>query len=123
MERRQRGASFWQLLVVVLVGGFFVLVALKIVPLYLNELKVATAVKEVAQEATQEASLTTIRNALGRHWDIDDIDQIQPKDILLVRDGDRGAALSWDYDAQVHLFSNIYVVINFTGSHPLGGRD
>lgn len=120
--RRQRGASFWQFLIVACVGGFFVLVGLRVAPLYFNELKVATAVKDVARRSDPSTSLADIRTALNRHWDIDDIEQIEPKDIRLSRGTGQGAVLSWDYDAQARLFSNVYIVINFTGSRALGER-
>lgn len=118
----ERGATFWQLLVIAVVVGFFVLVGLKVVPLYLNELKVATAVKQVAQEPglSASASLPAIRRALSRHWDIDDIDHVTPNDIVVARDGTGGTTLSWNYDARAHLFYNVFVVINFTGLRVMG---
>lgn len=114
----QRGASLWQLIVVIAVAGFFVLVALKVIPLYLNELKVATAVREVAQTAglNADASVHAIRRSLGRHWEIDNIEDIRPDDIDIIRNDDGGTTLAWDYEARVRLFYNVSVVIHFKGS-------
>ncbi|HEU0196804.1 MAG TPA: DUF4845 domain-containing protein [Nevskiaceae bacterium] len=116
-----RGMALWQIVIVVLIAGFFGLVTMKLVPVYLNEMKVSTAVREVAQEPELGASadVHAIRSALSRHWDIDDIEYLDWRDVGISRD-DSGTTLSWDYDARVHLFYNIDVVVHFAGSKPMG---
>lgn len=120
----QQGIALWQFIVVVLVAGFFALVTIKTVPLYLNELKVNTAVTEVAQKSglSAQSDASAIRHSLQRHWDIDDIHDITPRDIGIQRSHGEGTQLSWDYDAKVHLFYNISIVIHFAGSRPMSAR-
>jgi len=119
-RRCQRGAGLWGTLFVLAVIAFVAVVGLKVVPIYLNQMKVAAAVKEVAADPRFNANTdpSTLRSALQRHWDIESIDTIQPKDIAVTRD-DRGVSLSYDYEARTHLFYNIYVVIHFEGERPL----
>lgn len=119
---RQRGAGLWEMLFLFGVIAFFALVTVKVLPLYLNEMKVSAAVKEVSQNPQFSANTdpATLRSSLQRHWDIEDIDTIQPRDIAVTRD-DSGVSLSYDYEARTHLFYNIYVVIHFQGERRLRG--
>lgn len=122
--RLQRGVALWQFVVIVFVAGFFALIVIKTVPLYLNELKVNTAVTEVAQKSglNGQADASAIRHSLSRHWEIDNIHDIKPRDIGIHRNGKVGTHLSWDYKARVHLFYNISIVIHFTGSKLMMAR-
>lgn len=118
---RQRGASLWSTLFVIAVIAFVALVTVKVVPIYLNQMKVATAVREVAQDPhiSPSADPQVIYDSLQRHWDIDDIEDIKPKDIAITRDDNGQQTLSYDYEARRHLFYNIYIVVHFEGERAL----
>lgn len=121
LRSRQRGISLWSALFVIAVIAFVAVVTVKVVPIYLNQMKVAAAVKEVAQDPdiSPNADPHIIYDSLQRHWDIDDIENIQPKDIAIIR-GDNGQqTLSYDYEARRHLFYNIYIVVHFEGENTL----
>ena len=121
-SHHQRGAGLWGTLFIFAVIAFVVLVCIKVVPIYLNQMKIAAAVKEVSQDPRipGDADPHTIRSALQRHWDIEDIGNIQPQDIAITR-SDSGEVLSYDYEARTHLFYNIYVVVHFDGEKTLHG--
>ncbi len=119
---RQYGAGLWGTLFILAVIAFVALLMVKVVPIYLNQMKVAAAVKEVAQDPNigSHASPHVIYDILQRHWDIDDIEDIQPKDIAITR-SNVGETLSYDYEARRHLFYNIYIVVDFEGQQTLRG--
>lgn len=119
---RQSGVSMWGLLFIFAVIAFFSLVAIKVVPIYLNQMKVASVMREVSHDPKlpPKASPASIRRILGRHWDIDDIYDLQPQDIV-IRQGDNAETLSYDYEARTHLFYNVFVVIHFRGHATLHG--
>ncbi len=119
---RQRGAGLWGMLFVFAVIAFAALVTIKIVPVYLNQMKVAAAVKEVAEDPNigRNASPHAIYDSLQRHWDIESIEDIQPKEIAITRE-DNGQTLSYDYEARRHLFYNIYIVVHFEGERTMRG--
>ena len=114
-RQAQRGMSFWSLLVVLAVIAFFAIVGVKVIPLYLNQLKVTKAVHGVADELTVDPANIdpyTLQNALQRRWDIEDVQDLSPKEVKLVRT-ENGPKLAYDYEARVRLFYNIYVVVDF----------
>lgn len=112
--------SMWQLIVVIAIAAFFVTTGMKTLPLYLNQMKVTKAVKSVAGDSSMaKASPVEIRKALQRHWDIDDITRVQPKDVKIVRTK-AGKVLRYEYEARERLFYNISVLIEFSGEEHMG---
>jgi hypothetical protein len=117
----QRGAGLWGTLFLFAVIGFVALLAIKCVPIYLNQLKITKAVHQVAEQnrsAGGEVDVYGIRSSLQKRWDIDDMDYVQPKDIQVLR-SERGLSLSYDYEAKTLLFYNIFLVIHFAEDVPL----
>lgn len=112
-RQSQRGMGLFKL---IFVFGSIALVAtigMKCFPLYSNQFKLAKAVKNVAQEGGEPA---TMKSSLQKRWDIEDINFLQPKDIEFQR-GDNGAiTLKYNYEARAHLFYNVDLVLTFSGS-------
>jgi hypothetical protein len=119
MPHRQRGLGWFGLLFVFGTLAFVAICVIKIGPLYLNQFTVAAAVKGVADDPElANAEPAVIRDRLRARWDVDYIDQLDYKDIKLKRT-DRGRVLSYDYEARVNLFYNIYVAIQFKEELPM----
>ncbi|MGH8457034.1 MAG: DUF4845 domain-containing protein [Stenotrophobium sp.] len=119
-RRKQRGLGWFGLLIMFCVLGFMVLVFMTCIPLYLNQMKITNAAHAVAQEQGTSGSLTDMRKGLQRYWDINSIDTLQPKDVIIKRT-DKGRFLSYSYEARGHLFYNVFVVIDFAEDIPITG--
>ena len=117
-RHRQRGLGWFGLLFVFAGLGFVMLIAFKCIPIYLNQMKISRAVSAVAMDAP--ASVTEIRSSLQRYWDIEDIDDLTPRDVKVVRAAD-GRRLSYDYEARRHLFANVSLVLEFGADVPISG--
>ncbi len=113
LPKHQRGLGWFGLLLVLGIIGITAIVVVKCLPLYLNQMKLAKAVHQIADDPDlANSDPAALRNRMQRHWDIDDIILIEPKDIKVKRT-DQGRFLSYDYEARTNLFYNIYVVIHF----------
>lgn len=116
---KQRGLGWFGMMFVFGAIAFVAIVAIKVGPLYLNQMTVERIVKRVAEDPDMaNAEPQAIRDALQRGWDVDYVDQLDPKDIKIKRT-ERGRTLSYDYEARVNLFYNIFVVVQFEGSEPM----
>lgn len=112
---RQKGIGWFGLLFVLATLGIFTVVGVKLLPLYLNQMKIASSINKVAADpAYATAEVGQLRSALQRYWDIESIDTLTPRDIKVKRT-DKGRFLSYDYEAREHLFYNIEVLIHFQG--------
>jgi hypothetical protein len=116
MIRRQRGVTFigWLfLLIPVAILGY---VGIRLVPIYLNYMRVAQSVTQTASEMkTDEAAALTpvlIRAALAKHFDIDSITFPDVRDVTITRDG-TGWTIEAKFEDTAPLFGNISLVIDF----------
>ncbi len=120
--KRQRGLGLFGLVFVFGVIGFTALVVMRCWPIYLNQMKIAKAVRSVAADsdlaAAQDGSVLELK--LARYWNIDNIDTLEPKKVKLVRT-DRGRVITYKYEARTPLFYNISLVIDFEDTVPVKG--
>jgi hypothetical protein len=114
MHTKQRGVT--------LIGWLFLLLPIAIVgyagirlaPLYLNYMKVAHSMDQIASElhAEDTPNVATIRTALGKHLDIQSVTYPDLKDFEVRRDGSVWIIQS-TYDETAPLFSDIALVVSF----------
>lgn len=109
----QRGIGLFGFIGLMGLIGFIALVTMKVVPLYLNEMKISRAVHQVSQDPDNaDKDNAYIWERLQRRWDVEDAQILEPKQVLIAKQAD-GKHMKYDYDARVNLFYNVYVVINF----------
>jgi hypothetical protein len=120
LRHRQKGLGWFGLLFVFAVIGFTAIVVAKCFPIYMNQMKVASALNKVASnpEIGNAEGGEAVRKALQKFWDVDDITRLDYKDVKIKR-SDRGRFMVYDYEAKERLFYNIYIVIHFKGEVPL----
>jgi hypothetical protein len=117
--KRQRGMGWFGMLLMLGAIAFMAIVAVKVGPLYMNQMTLARVVKSVAEDPSMGAAEPgVIRAALYARWAVDYINQIDAGDVKIKRTGN-GRVLAYDYEARVNLFYNVFVVIHFVGEHPM----
>ena len=123
MVRRQRGVTFigWLfLLIPVAILGY---VGIRLVPIYLNYMRVAQSVAQTASEmkTDEAASLTPvlIRASLSKHFDIESITFPDVKDVAITRDG-TGWTIEAKFEDTAPLFGNISMVVDFDKVSKIG---
>lgn len=117
--RHQSGLGWFGLLLVLAIVGFVVLIVVKTLPIYLNQMKVGSAIhKTAADPENAAAEPRTIRSELQKYWDIDGIEYLSVPEVQVKRT-EHGRFLSYDYEAREHLFYNISIVIEFADDVPL----
>ncbi len=118
--KRQRGVGLFGFIVIMALIGFFALVTVKTIPLYLNEMKIKRSVHAVAADPENaDKDIPYIVERLQRRWDVEDAYMLEPRDVKVVKDKGGGRSLKYDYDARVNLFYNIYLVVQFTGNEKM----
>lgn len=119
LRSRQKGIGWFGLLFVLGVLGLFAVVGVKCLPIYLNQMKLASTLNKVANDpGNANAEVSQLRSSMQRYWDIEDIIHVMPRDIKVKR-SEQGRFLSYDYEARERLFYNIYIVIHFQDDVPL----
>ena len=113
MRHRQKGMTFIGLLCVLGLVGLIVYAGIRLVPVYINYMKVAKTMQAVASEFKGSApDQGSLRNSLEKHWGIEDITGINPKDIEVTKDSD-GVVMHATYDDLVPYLANISLSVHF----------
>ena len=116
-HNRQRGVGFLGLLFIFVIGGFAVLVGLKLVPVYLESFKIDTALNGVIESPNvSEQSKREIIMSVLRRLDIDEVRRIHEQnytDYLSVEKNDGRVTITIVYDDERELFGNISLVAKF----------
>lgn len=121
MRHKQQGITFLGLLILVTFVGLFVYAGIRLTPAYLEYMQVKKALNDVASEQAGSANERNLRIALGRRWDVEDIEGIDPKDIEIVRDGDVFTMrAAWDVTAP--FVANVEFLVSFDTSVDVPAR-
>lgn len=93
--------------------AFFTLITLRLVPLYLEYGKVASALESLQNEpGITSQSRSEIVTLVTRRFDVNDVREVDPKLIKVSKD--KGMlTVSIDYERREHLIGNVDVVATF----------
>lgn len=116
MRSRQSGMTFLGLLVLILVVGTWVYAGIRIVPMYLNYMKVAGTLEKVRDEYESNPSTTDfmIRKAIERHFDIEMVNEtvFSFRDVVVKRQGGTFTVTA-AYEDTAPFIANIYFLASF----------
>jgi hypothetical protein len=114
--RRQRGVTMIGMLLIMAMAGLIGYAGLRLVPLYLNYIKVARSMNAAAAEFKSDTpDQGAVRRSLDKHWQIEDITGVESKDVEIVKD-DNGLSLHVAYDDSAPYIANMSVTVHFDKS-------
>ena len=114
MRQKQKGMTMWGVATVFALIVFFALLTLKLLPPYLENIRVKTVLNNLAAESSA-ATLTPedMAVSLERRFDIEDISRVDPhKDVKLEIKGNK-KIIRAVYEVRVPLAYNISAVLDF----------
>ncbi len=111
--RRQQGMTLIGMLIVAAIAGVFLLAGIRLVPIYLEYMKVETTLKEVKKDLDgSNAGPGQIRTAIERRFDIEAVTAVTARDIKIERSAN-GYLVSADYEGRAPFLGNVYLVMDF----------
>ncbi len=119
----QRGMTFWGVLVILALIGFFTLLTLKLAPPYMEHGKVITALKAIEKQPPGSFSKDEVRRALDRRFTIDDVRRVDlRKDLYFEKKPGGMVAVRIAYEVRVPMAYNITALIEFDESVEIRGN-
>ena len=113
VRQRQLGMTFIGLVCILVLVGAIGYAGVRLVPVYLNYMKLARTMESAASEFKGETgSLDGVLKSLDRHWEIEDITAVEQKDIEITKD-DNGLQLHVAYDDAVPYIANVSLSVHF----------
>ena len=120
MRNRQRGVTALGWLFLLTPLAIVVYAGVRLLPVYLNYMKVVRALDLVASDASGHSDVSSIRNTIDKHFEIDMVDFPTSKDIKVTRSG-AGFEVEAAYDDEAPLFGNISLHVVFDKTVKTGG--
>lgn len=123
MQHRQGGMTMLGILVLVVVVGAWIYSGIRLVPKYLEYMKVAATLEKVRDEHENNPGTTEfmLRKGVERHFNIESVTAITENDIEIKRDGGiflmRAA-----YEDTVPLAGNVSFLVQFDKSVEVTAR-
>ena len=113
--KRQRGVTFVGMIFIAALIILGAIIALKLVPAYIEYATVVQHLREIARSPEAHGSPREIQMLFSKRAQIDDIKAITANDIEVSREGD-SVVLSASYQTKVNLFGNLSACIDFEAS-------
>ena len=123
MQDRQRGMTFLGILVIIIVVGAWVYAGIRLVPKYLEYVRVAATLEKVSDEFSSNPGSTEfmLRKAVERHFDIEMVTVIDSNDIEIKKEGG-SFTMRANYEATVPLVSNVSFLLTFDKTVEVAAR-
>jgi hypothetical protein len=113
VANRQRGMSMWSTMFVVGVLAFFLFVLFKLIPPYLEDMKVTTALDSLLREPSAETmGKADLVERLDKRFDIDNVTNVKAKQLEIKPMG-KLKAITLNYEVVVPLFYNVSLLLEF----------
>jgi hypothetical protein len=111
--KRQQGLTLISLVFILGLIGFFVMLTLKIVPIYLDHGKVKSALEALkATPELQTKSEYEIRDSLNKRFSINYVYDVKPENIKIIKHGNY-VKVDIEYETVVKLVSNLSALAEF----------
>lgn len=110
---RQRGMTMWGTAFVVFVGVVFLFLLFKLLPVYIEDFKIRTAIEGLAAEpGAAVMSRAELVERLGKRFVIDSVDEVNANQLRVGARG-RQKVLALRYEVVVPLAYNVSALLEF----------
>jgi Tfp pilus assembly major pilin PilA len=118
--KRQQGITLISIIFILGLIGFFTLLTLKIVPIYLDHRKVTSALTALKQMPDiQNKSEAEIRESLAKRFNINYVYDVTKDDIKVIKHGSY-LKVDIEYETVVKLVGNLSALAEFHDSFEVG---
>ena len=118
--KKQQGLTFISLVFVLGLIAFFVILSLKIGPIYLNHSKVVSTLAELKKTTDIEGqSEAEIRDSLSKRFNINYVDDVTQKDITITRH-ENYLKVVIAYEVVTNIVGNLSVLVEFNDVMEIG---
>lgn len=113
-KNKQQGLTLISWLIVFAIGGFFILLGLKLVPIYLENQSVKSVVESLRNDATVRGQTPSgIKKIIYKRLKINSVYDF-PKDNIKIKKTKNQLIVDVTYDKIEPIFANISVMVSFS---------
>ncbi|MBI3775751.1 MAG: DUF4845 domain-containing protein [Gammaproteobacteria bacterium] len=117
---RQRGMTTIGVVLLLAMIAFFVLIGLKLYPIYYDSFKVGAALDSLKADPTLAGkSSVEVVDRLMKRLSIDNVDHVEKSDVTVEKSG-KGIRVSVEYEARKNIVGNVDVMVSFSKAVEVG---
>jgi Tfp pilus assembly protein PilE len=114
MRQPQLGMTFIGILCILALVGVIAYAGIRLVPVYLNYMKVARTMEVTATEFKGEnPDVGALRRTLEKHWIVEDPSAVDFKEIEITKNESGGVLMHLAYDDSVPYIANVSLSVHF----------
>jgi len=118
--KKQQGITFVTLAFILAILAFFVLLTLKIAPIYMNHSKVVNALSAVeSMEGVETMSKIEIIKSFNKRFGMNYVDKVTDKDIFILKQGNY-VKVEIEYERVEKIMGNLSVLVKFYDTFEAG---
>lgn len=123
MKRYQQGMTIWGWLMVLGLIGFFTMLVITLLPVYMENMSVKKAVSQIASQPDAD----TLREKdlfirMSKQFYIDEVHSVKEDNIVIEVDDDGVKSVVVYYEVRKPIMFNVDAVVWFEERHVLGGE-
>lgn len=119
---KQKGMGFWGLSMVAAVAIFFILMFFKLLPPYIEDAKIKTALENISRQPNiMNMEKGEIKAAMQRRFDIEDI-EVDLNKFLFVEKKPGATIIRITYERRVPIAYNVTALLEFNESVQVNAR-
>lgn len=113
MQSKQSGMTAIGWVVALAFGGLFLLAGLRLGPVYMEHMKVRSAIQKVVKEQSGNgATIVDVKNALAKRYNVEGITHPKFDEIKIAKEGS-GIRITSKYDHVVPYIANVSFLVSF----------
>jgi hypothetical protein len=118
---RQKGITLIGFLLMFIFFGFYVLLGLKLAPIYLEYYKVKSSLASLKKEqGMAEKTPRDVLVFLQKRWDVNDINRITADKSVVVEKRQNTMKIQLDYEVEEPILGNVSALVKFKDSFTIG---
>ena len=112
--KRQEGMTAIGLVLILAILAFFVLIILRLFPIYMEHFSVTTHLNQLASDNdTKNKTNAQIMDTLNKRFRIDDIKRVKPENIFIERNQGGSITIAIEYEVRTPAIGNVDMVVSF----------
>ena len=116
MRRKQEGVTAIGMLILAAFIGMFAWAFLQLVPIYLEQMKIASVLEDVKRDLDgTKASVTLIKAAIGKRLNVEMINVVSTKDFRVTK-SENGYKVQAKFEQSAPYVANVSLVVAFDKS-------
>ena len=111
---RQSGLTAISIVILLAIGAFFVMLALRLAPIYIENYKVRAHLEKLQKDSENKSlNESDIIKKLFKRFDIDDVDNVSADDVTVEQE-DKLLVIHVDYEVRTPTIGNVDLVVSFS---------